>query len=112
MKIILAFALSILAASSIACSGDCVSLCKEAQDRNCTSVHADCSTFCASLEKVSAEGNCGAEHDAYQSCLNADDVCTGNTRCSSQKNALGNCGAAYCVSHSSEQECVTLTEAL
>lgn len=98
--------LAALALGASACSGpDCVSLCEEAQSRDCTAIEGDCSSFCSSLEKVSDAAGCNSQKDAYQSCLEEDDICTGESRCSSQQNALGTCGGAYCLANSNNADC-------
>ena len=89
-----------------ACSGaDCESLCTEAQSRDCTSISGDCAAFCASVDKVSASASCDTQKDAYQSCLGDGDVCTGDSRCSSEQTALGNCASAYCLANMNDADC-------
>lgn len=98
-----------LAVGASACSGaDCVSMCEEAQERSCTAIEGDCSSFCSSLEKVADAAGCNSQKDAYQSCLEEDDICTGDDRCSSQQTALGTCGAPYCLANSDNADCVRI----
>ncbi len=92
-----------------ACSDDCESLCKEAQERDCTSISSECGSFCENLQSISEKGSCASSFDAYQSCLSDDDVCTGDARCGSQRDTLGACAASYCLANSSSTECAAIS---
>lgn len=108
MKLWLVAILGAIALSSTACSSDCESLCEEARDRNCTSITANCGTFCEDLNTVAENANCTDRSDAYEACLGADDVCTGDERCSSQRNSLGECVISYCLATDGVSECSSL----
>jgi hypothetical protein len=95
------------AGGGVAQTANCVDLCDEAQDGNCTSVTGNCSAFCDALDAVESPANCTSQRDSYQSCLDRGvDVC--DTACDSQESALSNCLANYCVTRQSDPDCVTL----
>jgi hypothetical protein len=101
--------LSFLLVAPAACTGDeadCVDLCEEAQDANCTSVTGSCSSFCESLFNVEEDAGCDDERDEYQSCLNDDDVCA--DRCDALETDLTNCLTPYCATRTNEPDCQVL----
>lgn len=83
---------------------DCVTLCEEAQDGDCTSISGDCSSFCSALDNL---GACEDERDAYEECLGSESaVC--DSSCSGDESSLTNCGIAFCQNNLSNENCQTL----
>ena len=88
-------------------TGECVDLCSEAQDGDCTSITGNCSAFCDALDGVQDEANCTSQRASYQSCLaNGADVCDNN--CDSQETTLSNCLTSYCLTRTDDPDCETL----
>lgn len=85
---------------------DCRQLCKEGQDKDCTTVTGDCGDFCEALTNVQDDAGCTDEREAYSGCLNDEGVCASS--CDSDESALTSCVTAYCLGHSSEPDCMTL----
>lgn len=88
-------------------TGDCTSLCTEAQAGSCTAITGSCSSFCAALDDVVGPADCTAQYEAYENCLlGGDDACSNN--CTTQENALSVCVQPYCALHANDPSCVTL----
>ena len=85
---------------------DCVQLCDQGQDKNCTSITGDCGDFCDALTGVQDESGCSGEREAYSDCLNDDGVCSDD--CNVDEAALRNCVTAYCATHATDADCITL----
>jgi hypothetical protein len=90
----------------------CESLCSDSQSSGCGTISGDCGIFCSALDNVSQEGMCQTEYDNYDVCLSEGTICTGDSRCGGQKNSLSSCVVAYCVGHTAEADCKTITAAL
>lgn len=88
-----------------ACSGgDCVGLCEDAQDGQCTWVDRPCDEVCGALEEIDP---CAEDLDEYLSCLgSAGDVC--ESECGSDEINLTSCVTDYCSSHIAESACQDL----
>ena len=87
-------------------TGNCVSLCQEAQAGKCTAIKGDCTAFCSALDNVKGPANCATQKDDYQICLNAkSSVCASS--CGSQESALTKCVGIYCLL-STDADCTTL----
>lgn len=99
-----------MAAANAGCGGgDCVSLCQEGQDGNCTSIDGDCDSFCGALDSVEEPSDCAAEREEYESCLgDTSDVC--DASCGASENALTQCVASYCLQNSDSEDCQTLVK--
>lgn len=88
-------------------TGDCVDLCTEAQAGQCTSIAGNCTSFCEALDGVQGPSNCTSQRNAYQGCLDTgDNVCAND--CDAQEMSLSNCVTAYCATHQTDADCVTL----
>lgn len=86
--------------------GDCVSLCEEAQDRDCTSITGDCSEFCSALFSIEDRSGCGEERESYQECLDEEGVC--HDSCDGKENALSTCVGSYCLTRGGDDDCAVL----
>ncbi|MEQ8459224.1 MAG: hypothetical protein RLO52_20680 [Sandaracinaceae bacterium] len=94
------------------CNGaSCETLCREAQDRDCTTIRGDCGRACAGLAAASAKAGCGAEEEAYVGCSGGGDVCSTDARCGGQETALGNCLAPFCAANPGDPDCRTVVGA-
>ena len=96
-----------------ACTGteaSCVDLCEEAQAENCTFIKGDCSNFCEAAFNIEDDSGCGDEREAYQSCLEEDDVCTNS--CGALENELTDCLGSYCLTRTSDPDCQTLINSI
>ncbi len=89
---------------------DCVELCDEAQAGSCTFITGDCGDFCGALTNVQDAATCTDERQAYERCLNEDEVC--DTSCDDAEAALTNCLIVYCVANASNADCATLTASI
>ena len=103
--------LFVLVASTLtlaACgSRDCVDLCEEGQEGNCTAIAGNCTDFCDALDAVQDDAGCGSDSDAYQECLDSESaVCDAD--CDREENDLASCVASYCISHPDDDNCLTL----
>lgn len=90
---------------------DCVSLCKEGQSGNCTSIKGDCQAFCDALTRNVAVSNCAEQKSAYYGCLNAA-ATTCAASCDSQDTSLQTCVGAYCTKNLTDADCKTLISSL
>ena len=104
---LLAAAFAVMVPTPGCSSADCVSICQEAQDKNCTSIKGDCVKGCAALEEVAKLGNCGSQRDAYQSCAEKDEVCTIAARCGGEQTSFSTCVGVYCAANQNNADCVT-----
>ena len=102
-----------LAAISSGCSEDggrnasCSTLCAEAQAGSCTSITGNCGAFCSALDAVYPPAGCTSQHDTYLDCLNQGaNACA--VTCTAAENALTGCLTTYCLTHSTDANCVTL----
>jgi hypothetical protein len=107
----IALAIGFASVAPLACGddtdeGDCVSLCEDAQARDCTSITGDCGAFCDAVFSVEDRAGCADERLDYHECLNAEGVCGG--ACSGSENDLETCLGTYCLGHSGEDECQVL----
>jgi hypothetical protein len=85
---------------------DCRQLCKQGQDKDCTSITGDCDDFCDALTGVQDEAGCTDERESYADCLNGEGVCSSD--CSADEATLRNCVTAFCATHATNADCVTL----
>jgi hypothetical protein len=102
--------LSLAAAGAVGCKSQCESLCSDAQAGNCTAITGDCGIFCSSIQTVASEGNCETQYNNYEACLDQGPVCSQD--CTGQQAALSTCAGAYCLGHTGDTNCQTITAAL
>ena len=98
------FLIGLLVAAGCGSEADCVSICEEAQDRDCTSID-DCDRFCSRSTTVARNADCQSERNALESCAEDGDACTVDARCNDEENAFGACIAPYCLANPSATEC-------
>ncbi len=83
---------------------DCVTLCEEAQEGDCTAIRGDCTAFCNALDDL---GACESQREDYEACLNEEAaVCDAN--CNSTESRLAECGIAFCSQNPGNSNCQTL----
>lgn len=91
-----------------ACGHDCVGVCEEAQDGNCTYISSPCDQVCGAVETI---GPCEDDLDAYLGCLGGPgDVC--DSQCGSKEINLYACISAFCESNPSDGACADLADLL
>jgi hypothetical protein len=88
--------------------GTCMDLCEDSQAQNCSYVSGSCSQFCNALVSIDEAAGCEARHVAYEDCLQDEGVCS--NQCDAPEDALGDCVTAYCLSRSSDPNCVALAQ--
>ena len=98
----------LLAISPFACSDEanCVDLCEEAQQGDCTSIKGDCGAFCDAALNVEEPSGCADQREDYQDCLNSGDTCEND--CGSEETSWSGCLTSYCLANSDNADCQTL----
>lgn len=99
----------LFALGPFACTGgeaSCVDLCEEAQERSCTAISGSCTSFCEAAFNVEEESGCADEREAYQDCLEGEEVCADS--CDSLESSFSNCLGNYCLTRTSDPDCQTL----
>ena len=108
MSILAFLSLLFVALGPVGCSDEdsCVSLCDEAQMESCTFIKGDCANFCDAAFNVEEDAGCVDEREAYQDCLESQDVCSNS--CDALENDLTNCLGSYCLTRMDSPDCKTL----
>ena len=106
MRFVLVLGLLVGSLGLIGCDGDdCLSMCEEAQERDCTSID-NCDTFCSRTQTLAEKAGCEDERDALEDCAADGDACSVDARCDSQESAFASCSAPYCIANPSATECM------
>jgi hypothetical protein len=102
-----------LAVGPYACAGteaSCVDLCQEAQAEDCTAIEGDCGNFCEAAFNVEDDSGCGDEREAYQSCLEDQEVCS--NACGALENDWSTCLGTHCLTRMDDPDCQTLINSI
>ena len=120
MKTISIFALTLFAALALsACGSDdsggdgssCVSLCDEAQTKNCPWVSGDCGAFCSAVDSIQDASGCTEQRNAFQSCLSGRaNIC--DDSCDTKEGEISACIGSYCMENSTNTDCQIIQAAV
>ena len=105
------FSVLIFAIAISACGTSAIDQCNEAQTRSCTVIEGSCGAYYDAVDNLArSKTDCGAQADAYESCAVEQDACGIDAACGSQENRLTSCVGPYCLSNSSDPDCVYIRD--
>ena len=113
--VVIAVATCALALGLAACGdddgggGSCESICQQAQALNCTSI-TDCNMCCAVGSNLASKAGCNAEYNALHSCSQSVPVCSIDSECGSEENALAYCVAPFCLANQNDPDCIAVQD--
>lgn len=98
-----------VALTTSGCGNDpCLSQCRAAQDRACTTIR-DCAAYCNALDDVAAAAGCQSQRDDIERCAASVDACSIEASCGAQGERFVVCAAAYCARSPTPSACVVLS---